>query len=120
MRSIGSIQEESQARVFSFYLYFEGVDNQVEADGKGGWTIWVHSEDQLERSKTLLQEYQEFPEDPKYARVYHEALRRLKEEKSRAAKSRSRYIDVRTTWSNTVARGIAPVTLVLILSLIHI
>jgi len=69
MRIIGSLPSESEARIFSDYLYASGIKNKIEAirneaDQKEFWNIWVHSEDQLETAKSLLNEYRNAPDAP--------------------------------------------------------
>jgi len=63
---IGEIAGETSARNFSNFLYVQGIDNQVEADKPGSWAIWIHAEEELERARGLLAEYQANPADPKF------------------------------------------------------
>jgi len=56
MRLIGSLPSESEAQVFSDYLYASGIKNKIEAvrnaaDQTEAWNIWVYSEDQLKHKK---------------------------------------------------------------------
>src|SRR5690349_16747644 len=82
MRMIGHLNGEGQARTFGDFLYAHGMDNQIEADKDGSWSVWIHSEEDLERAKGLLAKFQENPADPNFqgsTRVAEE----LREQKKR-------------------------------------
>ena len=91
MRQIGSLPNESQARLFSDYLYSLGIFNEIEeraeaADQGKAWHIWVRSEEQLERAKALLKEFQVDPEASRFHDA-PEAARRKREQEQRELKS---------------------------------
>jgi GlpG protein len=75
MRMIGHLTSERDAQVFSDYLFVQGIDNQIEPDKDNIWTLWVHSEDELDRARTYLAEYQQSHQDPKYQKAKTEATR---------------------------------------------
>jgi GlpG protein len=69
MRLIGSLSSESEARIFSDYLYASGINNKIEVARNGAdqtevWNIWVYSEDQLDAAKSLLDGYRNSPDAP--------------------------------------------------------
>jgi GlpG protein len=69
MRLIGTLSSESDARIFSDYLYASGIKNKIEAvrnaaDQTEAWDIWVYSEDQLNEAESLLNEYRNSPDAP--------------------------------------------------------
>jgi len=69
MRIIGSLPSESEAQIFSDYLYASGIKNKIEAVKNAteqieSWNIWVYSEDQLAEAESLLNEYRNFPDAP--------------------------------------------------------
>jgi GlpG protein len=66
MRAIAHLPSEEMAKVFGDYLYVQGIENQVEHDSADGWTIWIVEEDKLETAKTLLEEFQRNPADPRF------------------------------------------------------
>jgi hypothetical protein len=71
MRLIGSLPSESEAQVFSDYLYASGIKNKIEAvrnaaDQTEAWDIWVYSEDQLNEAESLLNEYRNSPDAPQF------------------------------------------------------
>ncbi len=114
MRSIGSLQDEQQARLFGEYLYVKGIDNDVEAASNGTWEVWVHDEDQLDQATELLVRFQEKPDEKEVQAVASEAdkKRRLEEEEQKKAatlyKTRD---DLFTTY---VGGGMGTVTMILI------
>jgi GlpG protein len=116
MRAIGQLQGESFARVFSDYLYVQGIDNQVEQEVSGAWTLWIHGEDQLEEARTMLAAYQSNPNDPKYRQDARAAdnLRLEEEKKNEAFAKRMR--DGSTLFRRLAAYGLGPVTLGLIIA----
>ena len=86
MRMIGQLENEASARVFSDFLYAQGIENQTELERSGAWALWIHAEEQMDAAKALLDEYRANPRDPKYqeaSRVAEEKWRR--EEKANAA-----------------------------------
>src|SRR5262245_61777304 len=66
MRLIGHAQNQGDARRFGDYLYVEGITNEIERDTDQSWAIWVHDEDQLDRSKHLLAEFRADPKNPRF------------------------------------------------------
>lgn len=64
MRSIGEIKDEKQARRFGDFLLVQGMDNEVEYDSNGSWTIWALDEDRLDEAQDLLNKYLANPDDP--------------------------------------------------------
>jgi GlpG protein len=55
MRMIGHLGNEAHARLFSDYLYAQGVENEVEPDRDGSWAVWVHAEEELDHATRQLQ-----------------------------------------------------------------
>ena len=58
MRKIGYIEHQAEAQALSNLLLVEGIENQIEEDGKQ-WAVWVHEEDQLAQAGQLLKSFQE-------------------------------------------------------------
>ncbi|HMP74478.1 MAG TPA: rhomboid family intramembrane serine protease [Kiritimatiellia bacterium] len=87
MRSIGEVGDEKQARLFSDYLYAQGIENEVEAGKAGAWEVWVVDDDQLGEAEGLLGRFREQPDDPVIALTAADAeeLRRKAEKEERAA-----------------------------------
>ena len=66
MRLIGTLRGESDARIFSDYLYAQRITNKIESGDNEVWNIWVHEEDRLETAKSLLDEYRTNPTAAKF------------------------------------------------------
>lgn len=56
MRKIGYIEHQKEAQALSDLLLVEGIENEVEEDGKQ-WAVWVHEEDQLAQAGQLLESF---------------------------------------------------------------
>ncbi len=82
MRLIGHLPDETGARVFSDFLYVQGIENQLEFEKAEGWGVWVNEEEKLAQAIEFLASFRANPADPKY-----EAQARAAQDK-RAAKSR--------------------------------
>lgn len=115
MRQIGHLPDELQARTFGDFLFVEGVDNQIEQDD-GGWTVWIHSEEDLARGETLLNEFRAAPDNPRFRETAAGAKKlRARDEKERiayAAKSASARPAMQVLRSNSF--GLVPLILVVI------
>lgn len=68
MRPIGELPDETQARLFSDYLFAQGIDNQAERDSDTAWTIWVAAEDQLAAAREQLELFRKNPHAPEFQR----------------------------------------------------
>jgi rhomboid protease GlpG len=114
MRIIGTLPQEDMATRFSRYLYLQGIENQIEAEEDGRWTVWVYSDDQLGDAQELLRRYLINPDHSEYhdAVLQAERLKNLRSEEE--AQSRARWINVRDRWYAHRSR-IGPVTLTLII-----
>src|SRR6266478_3476198 len=66
MRLIGHLESESSARIFSDYLYAQGIENQIEFTKGEGWAIWANEEQKIESAAKLLAAFRENPSEPKY------------------------------------------------------
>ena len=114
MRMIGHLANETSARTFSNYLYVLGIKNQVEAESDGTWALWIHSEEELDRARTLLRNYQVNPNDPEVQQAAAKAqeLKAQADEENTAA--RKRYFDRGRLFPMSGWRAMGPLTMGLI------
>jgi GlpG protein len=82
MRMIGQIITEANARTFGDYLQVQGIENVIEPDKDNSWAIWVNAEEEMERAKKFLAEYQAQPADAKYQNA-GPAAREVRERKEK-------------------------------------
>lgn len=114
MRMIGHIQGESNAKLFSDYLYVQGIENQVESDEEPRWALWIHSEDQIDTAKKLLAEFESNPSDPRYRQGAEAAERQRVLDDKAEQEARKRMIDGREAVVRAQIPSIAPLTLLFI------
>ena len=93
MRMIGQLESEASARLFSDFLYAQGIDNQTEPERGGGWALWIHAEEQMDAAKALLNQYRENPRDPKYQHASRVAEEKWKQEQKANASAEKRFHD---------------------------
>ncbi len=113
MRMIGHLGNEAHARLFSDYLYAQGVDNDVEVDRDGSWAIWVHSEEELDRATTQLQRFVQQPGDEKYQHAQDLARDRRAEHQKLEESAQKRYYGRDRLMPKRIY-GIGVVTMILI------
>jgi len=80
MRQIGHLSNESNARMFSDYLYVQGITNTIESADNVTWSIWIHEEQQIERSRSLLESFRNNPNDEKFRKSTETARQQRKQE----------------------------------------
>jgi GlpG protein len=102
MRMIGSVSSEAEASRLADYLLSLGIDNHVERSAAGAdaasWLVWVERDDDLERAKGELEQFQRNPADERYAAASGEAAR-IREEREAKQKRRARnFRDMRGNW----------------------
>jgi GlpG protein len=110
VRKIGTIEDETRARLFSDYLYAAGLGNEIEPSRSGGWNVWIHAEDAVAKGEEELARFLANPSDPCYSEAQRTAADRRRSEKRDAARSRARIIDVRTTWAGAALGAFGPLT----------
>jgi len=93
MRMIGHLGNEAHARLFSDYLYAQGVDNVVEPDRDGLWAIWVHAEEELEHAARQLQHFIKQPGDEKYQHAQELAQDRRAQQRQQEEAAQKRYFN---------------------------
>src|ERR1700761_960376 len=82
MRMIGHLNNEDAARKFADYLFVQGIDNQIEPDKAGQWSVWIHREEDLERGRALLNNFAANPTDPRFLK-HAATAEELREQKRR-------------------------------------
>lgn len=111
MRQAGTIQDAKQARLFADYLLSQGITCQVDPSNEG-FTIWIHDDAQLQRSRLELSE---FLLDPT-ADVYREAQAEadaIHRKRGKTQSQASKVVDLRQRW-RPWNEGLFPITWVLI------
>jgi GlpG protein len=93
MRMIGQLENEASARLFSDFLYAQGIENQTEPERSGAWALWIHAEDQLDTAKALFNEYRENPRDAKFQQASRVAAEKWKQEQKANAAAEKRFHD---------------------------
>ncbi len=112
---IGHLDGEAKARTFSDYLYVQGIENQIEADKDNSWSIWIHAEEELARSKELLQRFIAQPTDPKFQSTTRAANALRDQKKSEQAAYEKQVKQRRNLFRPITSYGFGPVTFFLIL-----
>lgn len=113
MRSIGRLQNETEARQFGNFLYGKGIENQVDPASESGWDIWVIDDSRLDEAATLFERFAAHPSDPMFVQGAGEGARqRHRDEQTRAPK-RARVVDSRTAFYKPPV-GFGMLTMVLI------
>jgi GlpG protein len=114
MRTIGQVKGEAEARLFSDFLYVQGIKNNIEPDRDGRWAVWVHSEDELEKASAMLLEFDARRTDEEYKRVSRKARELREEEEERDAAAAKRQFDGRLIFHRNQNSGFRNLTGILI------
>ena len=115
MRIIGHLETENHARVFSDFLYAQGIDNQIETDASRSWTIWVHDDEHLAQAGELLARFRENPADPSYANAPKDAEKKRQQSQQNLSEYQKRFHDRAQLFRSFSTYGIGPLTLILVL-----
>lgn len=116
MRLIGHVNAEAAARTLGDYLYAQGIENRLEADRDHGWAVWIYAEEDVERARALLAEFQADPEHPKFRAAVREAAA-LRKQREREAEAWARKVKPRRSWLLVLHEyGFGPVTLALMVA----
>jgi GlpG protein len=110
MRMIGHLDNESDARTFSDYLYVQGIKNQIEPERDGSWIIWVHGEDELTAARDHLNRFHSNPKDPEYSRAARQARDLMEKEEEEETAAAKRHFDGRQIFRQPGLLGMGPLT----------
>ena len=114
MRVIGHLEGAERARTFGDYLVASGIENQMEGESGDSWAVWIHNEEQLEKAKSLLKQYQENPNDAAFRASAKEAVRIREQKKEDQARYEKRQRTRRHLFQPLGGYGFGPLTFILI------
>jgi GlpG protein len=114
MRQIGTIEDERLAQRFGDYLTTIRIDHSID-ESQNGFAIWVHDDDDLDRARAELAEFEQTPNDPKYNGLARTAQKARKQEERAQDRRAKNFVDVRTNWAG-IARHPRPLTIAMILA----
>lgn len=117
MRCLGEISGRRSTETFVAYLLTQGISTQIDIadESSDRWEVWVRDEDRLVEAKTLLDQFQANPLEPKYHGALKEASRILTE-KSKQQEAAAKNVR-RTQYGpgGVRDRRIPPLTLTLVI-----
>jgi GlpG protein len=93
MRLIGELDNPSHAEKFSAFLLTEGISVQTDAVGDV-IEIWVKDEDQFERAKSELDQFQADADHARYAQAIQQANTITREKEKRRRKIQKKIVNV--------------------------
>ncbi len=96
MRSIGRLQDEVLAQRLGDVLHAEGIEGQVDKNLQGSWEIWVLDDENIERAKQVLDQFNQHPDAPRFLEASRVAARKRQSEEQTRVGKRNRLIDGRT------------------------
>jgi GlpG protein len=104
MRHIGNLPDESSALTFSDYLYVQGIENDVDENRDGSWSVWIHSEEQLKQGAAMLERYRANPHSPEFSTQASKAAsqRQLKEQEDESFRKKMHGRDEIFAWYHRI------------------
>ncbi len=117
---IGHLSEEAQARRFRDFLLTEGVRSQIERDGEGAWSLWVHDENDVPTAQTWLARFRADPGAAEFREVSAEAAKVRDAESEEMAEYRRRVRTRRSLFPDSVGYGAGFLTYGLIVACVTI
>jgi GlpG protein len=72
---IGHLETERDAQAISNFLFVQGIENDIEPDKDNAWALWVHCEDELDRARSMLDEFKQSRDNPKYRKAAADAIK---------------------------------------------
>ena len=114
MRPIGKLQDETSAMHFRDFLTGRGIDNQVDPASGGDWEVWILDDENIEPSKSLLEEFRRNPLNPLFSSAPHAGVPRQTQDETTAAPGRARVVDARAMIFYSPPVPLGPLSIVLI------
>lgn len=99
MRTIGTLDRQDSATTFSDFLYVSGIENQVEAEEDGTFSLWIIADEDVAKAAASLQRFRENPSAPDFQNVSRAAEKQRKQETKEERSRRSTIADsARLSW----------------------
>lgn len=115
MRRIGIIPQQEQAKRFSDFLCVQNIEHRFDFEEEtGDFSIWIENDHDLEKSKILLENFLQDPQNSIYRGHELAAQRIRKQTRQEEIKSQKLQVDVRTHWHKKSQTTYGSVNLVLI------
>jgi GlpG protein len=115
MRTIGNLDDEQAAARFGDFLTVRGIDNQVEDEDDGTFSIWILEERQMATATELLRQFRANPQSEEFLAAPRLALLRRAEQEREELQRRSTVMDSARVNYERSAGGVPWLTLFLIL-----
>ena len=93
MRTIGKLTTEQTATRFSDFLFVQGIENQVEDEEDGTFSLWVLEEDQMLKAAELLKQFQANPNNAAFKDATGQASAQRSQEAKEDSSRRSTVMD---------------------------
>lgn len=116
MRQIGALTDERQAQKLVDYLVSLGIASNADAE-TGSWLVWVRDEDRVAEARTILEAFQQNPQDTIYQDASAKAQVVRREEAKKRELARRNWVDMRNHWNGGIARRTPVVTALIVLSI---
>lgn len=114
MRQIGTIDTESQARIFRAYLLTRDIHSDLDQRKDKRWAVWVHEETRLDEARQELERFLANPKDPVYMEAASSGLELERQKQREEAEYQKLQTDLRLKWHMSQS-GSSVLTLVLIM-----
>jgi GlpG protein len=119
MRQAGTIDSKSDAQQLADYLLSLGITSKLEPAGEQ-WAIWVHDENQLQRSRDELAQFKVDPSDARYKAAAQAARQVRRETTQKTRQAQRNYVDMRNEWAKPWHRRPVTLTLMVISVLVYL
>lgn len=116
MRSIGHLANQKLAERLGDYLYLQKIENTIQPEENGAWSLWIHDDNQIPLAEQILSEFKQNPNTAKFESAEDQAKRLRVEARRKEILSRNKQVDLRTQWhKNRFIAGTGKLTLSLII-----
>lgn len=115
MRIIGTLSSREHALKFSDYLLVQGIENKIEKEDDGQWSLWCRRDEQLPEAVDEFQAFVQDPDSPRYQKATRGAEEIRSQTKKAEKQHRSNFVDIRTHWHQRGMAAMGPVTMTLLI-----
>ncbi|HEX4144662.1 MAG TPA: rhomboid family intramembrane serine protease [Pirellulales bacterium] len=112
MRQVGTLATQQDAERFADYLLTLGVPTRVDP-APSGFSVWAIEENDVERARKSLSEFQANPADPRYAAAHATAEHLRQRQAADRRKAQRNVVDLSQRWAGPLRRRI-PLTMLLV------